>query len=231
MGKYREPPFREPLSSTFVYAAWSIDPVRIGPFVRSSRARRQGIEVIGGIARTLAQRPDVEGIRLFETSFIPPLPGVPNYDVVMLVCARTTQCANGIVNDPLLRSVDSATVFTASNAARFGDTESPPSGVNILLNHFVGPSDRSAAVSAWREISAWFAAKLQVDNSTLLYPEDGAPYVLVNYVRLPSAVVPFLLGQLLRPSFHRFVRSLLTRHGLTSLPLFVRPVTMGPTDE
>jgi hypothetical protein len=33
MRKYHEPPFREPRSSSFSYAAWRIDLVRVGPFV------------------------------------------------------------------------------------------------------------------------------------------------------------------------------------------------------
>jgi hypothetical protein len=230
MRKYPEPPLREPLRSTFVYAAWSIDPVRIGPFVRSSPIRGQRIDKIRGIARELAQRADVEGVRVFEASFIPPLPGMPTYDVVILVHAQTNQCAAAIHDDPQLRGAEPATVFLATNAARFGDTETPASGVNILLNHFVGPSDRSAAVTAWREISGWYAARAGVDNSTLLCTEDSAPYVLVNYARLPGAVVAFILGQLLRPSFYRSVRPRLKRHRLTSLPLFVRPLPLGSAD-
>lgn len=230
MGEYREPPFREPLSSSFVYAAWSIDPVRVGPFVRSSAVRRQRIDKIRGLARELAQRADVEGVRVFETSFIPPLPAMPDYDVVMLVRARTGQCAAEVRGDAQLQGSEPATVFLASNAARFGDTENPAKGVNILLNHFQGTSDRSAAVAAWRQISRWYVTKIGVNNSTLLCTEDSAPYVVINWVRLPGGVAAFLLGHLLRPSFYRYVRGLLKRHRLTPLPVFVRDVPLGSSD-
>jgi hypothetical protein len=98
------------------------------------------------------------------------------------------------------------------------------------LNHFTGPPDRSAAVDTWRQISGWYIAKTEVDNSTLLRTEEDAPYVVVNYARLPGAVVPFMLQQLLRPSFYRCVRALLKRHRLTSLPLFVRNLPLGSAD-
>ena len=230
MRKYPEPPFREPLSSTFVYAAWSIDPVRVGPFVRSSAVRRERIDKIRGVARELAQRTDVEGVRVFEASFIPPLPGMPKYDAVMLVGARTRPSADEIRDDPAVRGAEPATVFLATNAARFGDTETPASGANILLNHFEGPADRSAAADAWRQISGWYAAKTGVDNSTLLLAEEDGPYVLVNYVRLPGGVVAFMMQQLLRPSFYRYVRALLKRDRLTPLPLFVRNLPLGSAD-
>lgn len=231
MRKYREPVFGEPLSSSFVYAAWSIDPVHVGPFVRSSAVRAQRLDTIRRVARGLAQRAGIEGVRVFEASFIPPLPGMPKYDTVMLVRARSSEGAADINDDPQLRGLEPATVFAATNAARFGDTETPALGVNILLNQFVGPPDRSTAVDTWRQISGWYAAKTGVDNSTLLCTEENAPYVMVNYARLPGAVVPFMLQQLLRPSFYRYVRGLLKRHRLTSLPLFVRNLPLGSADE
>jgi hypothetical protein len=230
MRKYQEPPFRQPLNSSFVYAAWRIDPVRVGPFVRSSAVRAHQVDKIRGVARELTQRADIEGVHVFEASFIAPLPGMPKYDAVMLVRARNSDAAADIRDDPQLRGLEPATLFTATNAARFGDTETPSWGVNILLNHFVGPSDRSAAVDTWRQISGWYLAKTGVDNSTLLCAEEGAPYVLVNYARLPGAVVAFMFQQLLRPSLYRYVRALLKRHRLTALPLFVRNIPLGSAD-
>ena len=221
MRAYREPPFLEPLSSTFIYVAWSVDPVRVGPFVRPSDRRRRKIDEIRGSAGELTDHPKIEGVRLFEVAFMPPLPDIPKYDVVMLARARSSESAAQILQDPQLARTEPTTVFLAANGARFGVAENGTARANILLNHFVGPEDRSAAVTAWRAFSGWFTAKMGVDNSTLLRTEDAAPYVLVNYVRLPATVVGFLLNQLLRPSFHRYVRALLKRHQMTSLPLFV----------
>jgi hypothetical protein len=227
MRTYQEPSLLEPLSCSFLYVAWSVDPVRVGPFVRPSDRRRRKIDEIRHIAGVLTDDPEIDGVRLFEASFMPPLPDMPKYDVVMLARAHTTESAAQILQDRRLARIEPTTAFVATNGARFGVTENGRADANILLNHFVGPSDRSAAVKAWRALSGWYTAKVGVDNSTLLRTEDGAPFVLVNYVRLPATVVGFLLNQLLRPSFHRYVRALLEHHRLTSLPLFVRNVPMG----
>lgn len=223
MPGYPDPPFREPLRAAFVYVGWTIDPVRIGPFVRSSRIRRERMGEICSYAAELGARSDIHSVRVFEASFILPLPRIPRHDIVMLVQTSTVESAEAVRDDSALRSLGPAATFVASNGARFGDTGNPASDVNVLLNHFTGPPDRSSATDAWRRISAWYVTKLGVDNSTLLVAEAGAPYVMVNYVRIPGAVVPFMFKQLLRPSFHRYVRALLRKNHLTALPLFVRP--------
>ena len=227
MRAYEEPPFVEPLGSTFVYVAWRVDPVRVGPFVRRSDIRRAKIDEIRTLAGVLTHRREIEGVRLFETSFMPPLPNMPNYDVVMLARAGSTEAAAqiGTITVEGNRSDDG---IPGLQCACFGVTENGMARANILLNHFVGPPDRSAAMTAWRAISGWFTTKMGVDNSTLLCTEDPAPFVLVNYVRLSRGpVVGFLLNQLLRPSFHRYVRALLKRYQSTPLPLFVRVVLIG----
>jgi hypothetical protein len=227
MRSYQEPSFVEPLSCSFLYVAWSVDPVRVGPFVRPSDRRRRKIDEIRHIASALTDQPEIEAVQLFETSFMPLLPDMPHYDVVMLARAHTTEGAAQILQNHQLARTEPTTAFVAANGARFGVTENGTADANFLFNHFVGPSDRSAAVKVWRALSGWYTAKVGVDNSTLLRTEDGAPFVLVNYVRLPASVVGFMSNQLLRPSFHRYVRALLERHGLTSLPLFVRNVPIG----
>jgi hypothetical protein len=231
MQHYPGPGFTAALPGAFGYAAWSVDPVRIGPFVRRSARRRRTISDLSTIAAELVQRPEVTGVRLFEAVFIPPLRAIPEYDVVMLAQAATRQTATDLLGDPRLISTEPATRFLALNAARFGVTDNGDPRASILLNHFTGRSTRPAAVQAWRTISAWFVAKTGIDNSTLLQTEDCAPFLLVNYARLPAGVVSFLLNQLLRPSFYRHVRAPLARDRLTSLPLFVRPVAIGSTDE
>jgi hypothetical protein len=84
MRTYEEPSFLEPLNSTFVYAGWSADPVRVGPFMRRSNDRRRKIDEVRGFAAALADQPEIEGVRLFEATFMPPLRGMPKHDVVLL---------------------------------------------------------------------------------------------------------------------------------------------------
>jgi hypothetical protein len=227
MKPYPEPGFTEPFTDFFGYVAWSVDPVRTGPFVRSSAPRRRRIEEITAIAARAAQRSEVISVRVFEATFIPPLRSMPKYDVVLLARAATRDVATDIIHDSHLSNTKPAVRFLAANAARFGLTDNGDPRADILLNHFTGQAARPSAVRAWRTISAWFVAKTGIDNSTLLQTEDSAPFLLVNYARLPTGVVGFLLNQLLRPSFHRYVRGILTGNHLTSLPLFVRPVANG----
>lgn len=224
---YPPPPFGATITQPFVYAGWSVDPVRVGPFVRASRVRRSALDRLTVVARSLLEHADVLQVRLFQTSAIIPVRGVPLHDVIMLVRVEDLTAATAVLEHPALTASTPATMFSATNRARFGLTEDGSPAPNILLNHFTGSDDQDDAVTAWRALSAWFQAKTGIDNSTLLVPESSAPYVMVNYARIPGAVPPFMVRQVLRPSFHRYVRRMLARHQLTSLPIFVRPVDIS----
>lgn len=49
-----------------------------------------------------------------------------------------------------------------------------------------------------------------------------APFLIMNYAVIPGRVMPFLAGQLLRPSFYRGVRRRLREFEITPFPLFAR---------
>lgn len=223
---YPPPPFGPVITDMFVYAAWRIDPVRIGPFLRASTARTNAIDRLREVARNVARRPTVRRVNLFETTAIVPIPGAPPYDIVMLIRVRDASAATVLLHDATFTDSEPAIAFTARNGARFGITDDGAPGSNVLFNHFVGAIEEASAVNAWRTLSAWFAAKTGIDNSTLLVPELSAPYVLVNYARIPGTVPAFMARQLLRPSFYRHVRPLLARNRLTSLPIFVRGIDL-----
>ncbi|MFN6550342.1 hypothetical protein ACP6C7_17220 [Mycolicibacterium septicum] len=224
--RYPPPLFGAVIPDPFVYVGWSVDPVRIGPFLRPSAARRLELVKLRAVARDLSEHADVLDVRLFQTSVIVPIAGAPLHDVVMLIRARDVPTAAAVLNDAALAETGPLTAFTAENRARFGVTEDGSPTPNVLLNHFTGPAEEESAIDTWRALSAWFGAKTGVDNSTLLVPDRSAPYVLVNYARIPGAVPAFMARQLLRPSFYRFVRRLLAQQHLTSLPIFVRPVDL-----
>ncbi|CQD18792.1 hypothetical protein BN970_04188 [Mycolicibacterium conceptionense] len=178
------------------------------------------------MAGSLAARSEVVGVNLFETTAIVPIPGAPQHDIVMLIHVRDVPAATALRGDATITATNPAMTFTARNGARFGITDNGLPGSNVLLNHFTGTIEESSAVNAWRTLSAWFVAKTGIDNSTLLAPDLSAPYVLVNYARIPGTVAAFMARQLLRPSFYRYVRPLLARHHLTSLPIFVRTIDL-----
>jgi hypothetical protein len=217
------PAFTAPIPGTWLYLGLAADPRTIGPRVRRSTERARVI------ARCHALLDEVGGdlaeATVFETVLIPPIRGVPRFDVVVLARAgvgpgdagalaavRAAFEADGV---PVVQAM------TAHNVRRFGDTERTRDAT-FLLNHFTA-ADADTAQAAWEDISGWYAAVLGVDNSTLLRPEPAAPYALVNYVRLPIAPVPFLLRQLVSPSYYRQVRARLRAHRMAFLPLLLRP--------
>ena len=93
----------------------------------------------------------------------------------------------------------------------------------FLFNHFTA-EDPGRALEAWESLTGWYTTKTGVDNSTLLQPIGEAPYAFVNYVRLPRGPVRFMIDQLIRPSFHTFVRTKLHANGMVALPLLCEAV-------
>src|SRR5699024_6774652 len=114
-------------------------------------------------------------------------------------------------------------LMRANNPTRIEDTEEPAQGT-YLFNHFLAP-DPHSALQGWKSVAGWYTTKVGVDNSTPLHPVDQAPFALVNYARLRGGALPFLAGQLVRPSFHNFVRARLAQHQMVPLPVLYRPVS------
>jgi hypothetical protein len=222
------PAFREPLPGTWLYLGLTVDPRTLGPKVRRSAERTRVIarchELLDGLG--VGDRGGLAAASVLETVLIPPLRGVPRFDVVVLARAGAAP-EDGAAPLAAVRAafeadgIPVAQAMTAHNVRRFGDTEAARDAT-FLLNHFTAP-DADAAQAAWEDISGWYAGVLGVDNSTLLRPVPPAPYVLVNYVRLAGAPVPFLLRQLVTPSYYRQVRARLRAHGMAFLTLLLRP--------
>jgi hypothetical protein len=222
------PSFTEPIPGPWLYLGLAVEPRTIGPKVRRSAERARVIARCHALLDEVGVGGPVglADATVFETVLIPPISGVPRFDVVVL--ARAGVGPEGVASLVALRAAFEAgglpvvQAMNARNVRRFGDTGRTPDAT-FLLNHFTA-ADADDAQAAWEDISGWYARVLGVDNSTLLRPEPGAPYALVNYVRLPGAPVPFLLRQLASPSYYRQVRARLRAHGMTFLPLLLRPV-------
>lgn len=217
---YPAPRFKDPSPSGYVYVGLSITPPR-GPFVRSSSERDDALDQCSRWAERLRAHPDVVRARVFEAVFMPPLKQAPRYDVVMLVQTTTAEATTHVaerLTDPVLGA---DLLMRADNPTRVGDTEDPAQGT-YLFNHFLAP-DPEAALQGWKSVAGWYTAKTGIDNSTPLRPVGNAPFALVNYARLPGRALPFLIKQLIRPSFHRFVRARLARNEMVALPVLYRP--------
>jgi len=216
------PAFDEPSADRFLYAGWAVDPPARLPFVGRSDERARMVarccEYAGG-ART---RTGTVSATVFETELMPPLRGAPRYDVLMLL--RVSSQEELVRESAEVRDLAPDFMMSAWNSRRIGDTDRT-SNASFLFNHFVAQRP-DEAMAGFDQVAGWFPEKLGVDNTTLLQPDgqETVPYAFVNYVRVPSSASSFLLGMLIRPSFHTHVRKALRVRHMRALPLLAKPV-------
>ena len=218
------PAFDEPSADRFLYAGWSVDPPARLPFVRRSDERALTIARCCEYAAGAERRTGTMSATVFETEVMPPLPGAPRYDVLMLLRVESQQALAREAAE--VRDLAPTFTMSAWNSRRIGDTDRT-GDATCLFNHFVAQRP-DAASAGFDQVAGWFPDKLGVDNTTLLQPDDqeAAPYAFVNYVRVPGGARSFLLGMLLRPSFHTHVRRVLKAHHMQALPLLAKPVRL-----
>jgi hypothetical protein len=183
--------------------------------------RRRAAERLVQAVPALTGRPDVASVRIFRAVFIPPLPGAPRHDLVMLLRTPGPAGLETLTGCDEITALGGEPILTGVNAARIGDTEATTG--TFLFNHFTAAPGVDAE-AVWRSLTGWYTAKTGVDNSTALRPAGTGPFALVNYARIPAGPLRFVAGQLIRPSFHRFVRASLGAHGMRALPAFHRLV-------
>jgi hypothetical protein len=215
------PRFTEPLHGEYLYAGWSVDPPRRAPIVRGSARRDRILDQCRALARDAKAIDGVADATVFQAVLLPPLEGLPRFDVSLLIRATAPEVLAQVRSSRPWQQLNAGFVMTARNTRRIGDTDRTRSAT-LLFNHFTA-DDAAAAVRVWKELAGWYTAKAGVDNSTLLQPTSEAPYALVNYVRLPHGALCFLLAQLSRPSFHTFVRRRLRDNGMVALPVLCKP--------
>jgi hypothetical protein len=220
--EYPKAAFAEPLPYGYLYAGLEIDPPGRSPFVRRSARREEALRECKAVAGRLEALGEVVRATVYRAVLIPPVGGAPRFDVVVLVETTSPETVAGVRSSEAFGRLGADFVVAARNARRIGDTQKSLSGT-FLFNHFAA-EDPEGAVGAWENLTGWYTAKTGVDNSTLLRPVGEAPYAFVNYVRLPHGPVRFMLDQLLRPSFHTFVRASLRANGMVAMPLLCEPV-------
>lgn len=213
--------FDEQTTDHFLYAGWCVDPPTKLPFVGRSARRERVIERCRDYTAATERHEGVVSATVYETQMIPPLPGIPRYDILMLIRARTAERLAETRVD--LQQLKPGFVMAAQNTRRIGDTGRDPSAT-FLFNHFTAEMP-DVALEGFDQVAGWFPDKLGIDNATLLQPSDQAAseYVFVNYVRVPSGARRFLLSMLIRPSFHTHVRRTLRERNMSALPLLAKP--------
>ncbi|MQA27074.1 MAG: hypothetical protein GEU94_16785 [Micromonosporaceae bacterium] len=232
---YPHATFTDPTPYGYVHAGFTVDPPRRAPVVRRSKARDNTMARLAALARRFDDLPQVVKATVFRAIFMPPIKGAPRFDVVLLVRTTSPEVISDVQASEPYAELGADSVITAYNSRRIGATEpfAPDvtdagadafTSASYLFNHFTAP-DPDQAVTAWESLTGWYLAKTGVDNSTLLRPDDSAPYAVINYVRLPDNPPRFLLNQLLRPSFITFVRATLRENGMAALPVFFKPIS------
>jgi hypothetical protein len=214
--------FAEPLPYGYIYAGMTVDPPGRAPFVRGSARRDEALEKLKIVAGQLEALDEVVRATVYRAVLIPPIEDAPRFDVTVLLKTTSPEEISGVQTSEPYRQLDADFVMGARNTRRIGDTEENLSGT-FLFNHFTA-EDPERALEAWESLTGWYTTKTGVDNSTLLQPIGEAPYAFVNYVRLPRGPVRFMLDQLIRPSFHTFVRTKLRANGMVALPLLCEVV-------
>ena len=209
--------FAEPLPYGYIYAGMTVDPPGRTPFVRGSARRDEALEKLKSVAGQLEALDEVVRATVYRAVLIPPLEGAPRFDVTLLVETTSPEQIDGVRSSEAFERLGADFVMGALNTRRIGDTEENMSGT-FLFNRFTA-EDPGGALEAWESLTGWYTTKTGLDNSTLLQPIGEAPYAFVNYVRLPRGPVRFMLGQLIRPSFHTFLRTKLRANGMVALPL------------
>jgi hypothetical protein len=220
--KYHKATFAEPLPYGYVYAGMKIDPPGRAPFVRRSARRDEALKECKILAGRLEALGEVYRATVYRAVLIPPIEGTPRFDVVVLVETTSPETVAEVRSSKAFGRLGADFVMAAHNTRRIGDTEKTLSGT-FLFNHFAA-EDPEGAVEAWEDLTGWYTAKTGVHNSTLLRPNGEAPYAFVNYVRLPRGPTRFVLDQILRPSFHTFVRAKLRSNVMVAMPLLCEPV-------
>jgi hypothetical protein len=220
--KHPQAAFAEPLPYGYVYVGMTVDPPGRTPFVRRSAKRDAALEKLKSVAGQLEALDEVVRATVYRAVLIPPIEGAPRFDVIVLVETTSPEEIDELRSSEAFDRLGADFVMAARNTRRIGDTQENMLGT-FLFNHFTA-EDPERALEAWEGLTGWYITKTGVDNSTLLQPIGEAPYAFVNYVRLPRGPVQFMLDQLIRPSFHTFVRTKLRANGMVALPLLCEAV-------
>jgi hypothetical protein len=90
------------------------------------------------------------------------------------------------------------------------------------LFNFWAAADRGIALEVFDHLAPWFQTKTGLRNSTVLQPLDDDEFAFVNHARWDASPLRVTAAQLLRPSFHRFVRPTLAANQINVYPALYR---------
>jgi hypothetical protein len=222
--KYGKAALLEPAPYGYIYVGATIDPPSRLPFVRQSTRRDEVLARLKTLAGRLEARGDVVKATVYRAVLIPPIPGGPRFDAVVLIETTTPETIAGVrSSEPYKELIEAAgepQVMTARNLKRLGDVDKDRPGL-FLFNHFTA-ADADVAARLWDHLAGWYAAETGLDNSTLLAPIDAAPYVFVNHARWDYGLVRLTARQFAKPSFTTYVRANLRANKTVAMPILFK---------
>lgn len=222
--KFPKVTLREPAPYGYIYVGVTVDPPRRAPLVRGSARRVQVLDALKALATRLEQVGAVVKATVYRAGLMPPVPGVPRFDVVVLVETTGVETIDDVrgsaAYERLIEAAGETRVMTFRNVKLVGDVDKTRQGL-FLFNHFTA-EDPEVASELWDHLAGWYAAETGLDNSTLLQPIGEAPFVLVNHARWDHGLARFAAHQFSKPSFLTFVRANLRANKTVSMPVLYK---------
>ena len=240
---YPSPSLAAPTDLGYLYAAATVAPGSLLPFVAPSDHRERALATVRALADVM---PTVDGVidaTVFRAIAIPPtakfskflraangaIP-VANFDLIVLVRCSSVEKAEEVCESPPYRQLLEALraeaerllVMVARNVRRIADVEIDRNGL-FLFNHFAAA--RPAVLPGlWDRLAGWYVARMGLCNSVALAPVNSGQqdYPIVDWVRWDAHPIAHFAGMLCKPSFWRFVVANLDANHAASMPIYCR---------
>jgi hypothetical protein len=227
----------EPTPLGYLHVAAVVDPPRGRiPFPGNSPQKAALLTRLTSLARQLERLSTVEKATVYRAILIAPPSGyakqqptqLARYDVVVLIETTSPEVTGEVQTvEPyklLVAAVQDAArdvhMMAARCVKRVADVDKTRQGL-FLFNYFVA-DDAAVALQLWDYLAGWYAVETGLRTSTVLEPLGDADYVFVNHARWDHSVPRFMLRQLTKPSFRRYLLANLQANRTGAMPILYR---------
>ncbi|MEM7335581.1 MAG: hypothetical protein AAF490_26120 [Chloroflexota bacterium] len=227
----------DPTEFGYIHLAAEVD--RRHPFLPMSQKKRALLKACKKMCQQLAKRDDVQSAIVFKALLIPPGQGdylkqrpevhVARFDLSILIETPTVEAAEQLRTNEAFKDIEKRInessnythIITASNVRRIGPVDHQRNGV-FLFNYFYA-DDVEQNLAVWNYTAGWFEQETQLDNSTLLLPQQTAEsdYTIVNHCRW-DRLTDILPSILFKPTFRSYVLGNFEANRSAPIPILYR---------